>query len=141
MKQESKIEILINCDYSILENKKAIKDALCEIKPIAKYFLASVEMNELERVLQAIVKRYRVSIQYITHHRLCDGSFQWQISTKRDDTQKWLGSISGRTIDEIMAKCIIALFDYIEIQEIPTRNIEQEEAELKRRLVLNGKEA
>lgn len=111
------------------EANEIIQKVLRKIKPLSKYedMEEDIPLELVEKVIHAIVSKYHVRIQWITHEsRLSIPEVYWSISVKTDDTHKWLGSIQAATMYELLAKTAIKLYSLVKAEEVTVRDIEEE---------------
>lgn len=106
------------------ESMEIIQKVLHKITPLSK-FKGDVPLEMVEKLIHKMVKKYFVRIQWITHtsipYRLDEDEQWWSISLKQDDTHAWLGSISGYTMYEVLAKTAIKIYAMVKKGELEVR--------------------
>jgi len=111
------------------EANEVIQKVLRKIKPLSKYedIEEDIPLELVEKVIHTIVNKYHMAIQWISHQsRLSVPEVYWSVSIKTDDTHKWLGSIQGATMYELIAKIAIKMYSMVKSGELVVRDIEED---------------
>lgn len=111
------------------EANEIIQKVLRKIKPLSKYedMEEDIPLELVEKVIHTIVGKYHVGIQWISHEsRLSIPEIYWSVSIKSTDAHKWLGSIQGATMYELLAKTAIKLYVLVKNEEVAVRDIDEE---------------
>lgn len=106
-----------------------IQKALRKIKPLSKFegVEENIPLELVEKVIHTIVSKYHVGIQWISHEsRLNIPEVYWSVSIKTTDDHKWLGSIQGATMYELLAKTAIKLYVLVKNEELTVRDADEE---------------
>lgn len=108
-----KTDEILYLDCTKQENVQKLNKMLYKIKPIAKKAgCGIVPVETLEDALKGICKRYDYRIQYIYPYYE-DGVFVMytiSIIKKENDSNKWKGSLTSKTIWELLAKSIVKIY-------------------------------
>ena len=110
-------EQLLYLDYRKDENKKMIQKALKKIKPFSE-FEKKPTIEDFEKYIGKVSKKYNVVSQYIMFHMDDDGNILPAISFKSRIEHEWIATISGCCLYEVFAKSIICLYTKIKKGEI-----------------------
>lgn len=113
-----KTEDIINLDCTKQESKKILNRFLWKVKPCAKLLeknnytkteQAPIEL--LEQVLHGMCKHYKYKLQQIwSYEEELEFKFYSMGVIKVTKTNEWIGTVSGKTLWEVVAKGIIKIY-------------------------------
>lgn len=120
----------LRLDWRDEGNKQEIKKLLCKLKPFKKYKDTDemIPLPMLEKMMSVLCRKYCVQPQYMNWVYIPTNKTDiLRVSMKRDDTHEWLDTIQCCCIHEVMAKAVLCIFYHVKVDEIPAREIKEEE--------------
>ncbi len=125
-----KTEQILNLDYRKEENQEIIQKVLRKIKPLSKYSEEEqVPIESLERTISVLTNKYEIQPQWITCSYRDTVLGIYSCGIKTSDTHKWLGTVYGMCVYELLAKMTIKMYSEIKTNNIPIRVMSKEEKE------------
>lgn len=109
---------IINLDCTKQESKKMLNKFLWKVKPCARLLeknnytkteQAPIEL--LEQVIHGMCKHYNYKLQQIwSYEEELEFKFYSMGVIKVTNTNEWIGTVSGKTLWEVIAKGIIKIY-------------------------------
>lgn len=111
------------------EGNEIIQKALRKIKPLSKYedVKEDIPLELVEKVIHTIVSKYNIGVQWINHEsRMMIPEVYWSVSIKTTDNHKWVCSIQGATMYELLAKTAIKMYIMVKNDEVTVKDVDEE---------------
>lgn len=123
-----KTEELLYLDCRDPESMKMLQKALKKIGPLAKCEDENVPLELIERAIDAMCRKYKITTQYIMFSRQAGEVSTYTVSIRRDDDYSYAGSVYGKTVYELFVKTAIKLFAEVKMKNVPLRSDKEEGA-------------
>lgn len=109
-----KTEQILNLDCTKEQNKRKLNSYLLKVKPIQKRAEQDkfVQLELLEMVLHKFYEKYGYKFQFVTAYYE-EEEFIFYETAIMDKNRKWLGNVYGKTLWELLAKCVIKIYSEI----------------------------
>ena len=107
-----------------------LQKVLIQIKPIAKAYKGFYEgeidipLEAIEKTIAAMVRKYCLTPQWISMsygESLGSSCGYYSCGLKTSDTHDWLGTVSGRSIYELMSKLCILMYSLVKSSKVKER--------------------
>lgn len=105
---------VIDGDFRNKEFEKLTQEWLLKIEPLRKRTPKGekVKLEDIEQLIFKMVKKYKISMQWISN-TIIDGELPWySVSIKDGQTHEWLKTVYGLTIYELLSKVALFMFAY-----------------------------
>lgn len=101
-----------------------VQRVLLKIKPLSKYEGRRLPLDAIEKTICAMVRKYSFTPQWISMSygkSLGTECGYYSCGVKASDTHEWLGTVSGRSLYELMAKLCILMYSKVKANSVPIR--------------------
>lgn len=109
-------EQILNLECKTEEEKRIIQKELKKIKPFKKYSEEeNVKINDLEKLIFVLSKRYMMRIREITFHFMVnENAWVWRSVLISDKTLHTLNVCYGTNVYDILSKSALMMYSEVE---------------------------
>lgn len=101
---------VIELDCRNGKNKELLNKRVHELKPFAKHKENEVKIEDLEKYVRLISKKYNVCPQWIMMDVFAsNASMVYSCSVLKKDTREYLGVVYGASLYELMSKLAVKM--------------------------------